>query len=210
MNNYYQELAQYTNRDIWLVTQRCQTARFELAWLWEEFKNDPIKYYRETDLYLFDLSMYQTVLQEQGFHKWLEGILKDFQIKTCLDFGGGIGEYAIITCKNGVKTDYLEIENSKTLEYAKHRFKTHNVNPGIFGLNDTFGKYDLIISMDVFEHIENNASIVEEVAKKCTYMICNTPEEIPYGPLYPQHISRIDNIREHFEQVTGRLWRSKK
>ena len=208
MKDFYQELSEYTGRNLNLVYERCQTARVELAWLWEQYKNDPIAYYRDSDLYIFDLSFYCQLIQDSGFYQQYEKILKDFQIKTCLDFGGGIGEYAIIACNNGIKTDYLEIEESKTLEYAKYRFKQYGVEPTILGLNDEIGKYDLIVAMDVFEHILDNKPVIEKCAQSCKYMICNTPEELPYNFIYPQHISKL-NLNPYFDLIEGRLWKSK-
>lgn len=206
--DFYQELAEYLHRNVEIVTRRCQIAYVELAWLWDKFKTDPIEYYRETDLYIYDLTFYMSILQEQGFYEWFKKVLKDFQIKSILDYGGGCGEIAILACQANIKTDYLEIEESQTLEYAKYRFKKYNVNPKIFGLKDEIGTYDLIIIMDVLEHIENNVPVIEELAKKCTYLVCNVPEEIPYNFLYPQHISTV-NLSQHFVQVAGRLWKSK-
>ena len=63
MTDFYAEMAEYTKRNKRLVEERCKTAFIELAWLWEECKNDPIAYYRESGLYTFDLSHYQTLLQ---------------------------------------------------------------------------------------------------------------------------------------------------
>ena len=175
---------------------------------WEEEKKDPIKYYKDSTDYIFDLTMYQQVLQDNGFHKVFERIIRDFSIKSVLDFGGGIGEYAVIACKAGIKADYVDIEGSKTEEYAKYRFQKYNVNPGILRLGDPLGKYDLIVAMDVFEHIENNAPVIESIAKSCVYLICNSPGEIPYGYMYPQHISAV-NLEPYFEYIGNRLWKSK-
>jgi 2-polyprenyl-3-methyl-5-hydroxy-6-metoxy-1,4-benzoquinol methylase len=206
--NFYKELSEYVGRNEDIVTEYCKIARIILAYKWEEEKKDPIKYYKDTDLYIYDLSFYQEILQSQGFFSWYEGILKDFKIKSVLDFGGGIGEYTIIASQKGLISDYVDIEGSKTEEYAKYRFKKYNVNPGVLNLNEPLKDYDLIIAMDVFEHIQNNVPVIENVANHCKYLICNEMREIPYDYFYPQHISAI-NLEPFFEHVTFRLWKSK-
>lgn len=204
----YEELADYTNRDLQLVTERCKIAPIELAWQFEANKDDLIKYYKESEFYIFDLTLYQTMLKEQGFHAWLAEFFYALKIKTALDFGGGIGEYAITACKKNIKTSYLEIAESKTLEYAKYRFKKHQVNPEILDLESTIENYDVIICMDVLEHIRDNEIITEKLAKHCKYFICNQQEEIPYNWIYPQHVSKL-NLEPYFDNIAGRLWKSK-
>ncbi|MDD4110205.1 MAG: methyltransferase domain-containing protein [Clostridia bacterium] len=207
--NFYKELSEYLGKDEQIVTEYCKIAPIVLAYKWQDEKEDPIKYYKESEDYICDLSMYQTMLQNNGFHEWLKKTLKDFNVKTFLDFGGGIGEYSIIASKLGTKTDYLEIEGSKTREYAEYRFKNHNVSPSILGIEDEYGKYDMICAMDVAEHLLDSERFFKDISKKCTYLICNEPKEIPYNWVYPQHISKIDCIYKYFDQIAGRLWKSK-
>jgi 2-polyprenyl-3-methyl-5-hydroxy-6-metoxy-1,4-benzoquinol methylase len=206
--NFYQELAEYVGRDVNIVAEYSKIARVVLAYKWEEEKADPIKYYKESSDYIYDLSFYQDILQGQGFFMWIESVIKDFRIKSVLDFGGGIGQYSIIASINGLEANYVDVEGSKTEAYAKYRFNKYNVSPGILKLGDPLKDYDLVIAMDVFEHIADNAPVIDDVAKHCKYMICNTPEEMPYNFMYPQHISRV-NLAPCFEQVSGRLWKSK-
>lgn len=208
MQTLYEELAEYTQRDLWLVTERSKTAVIELAWRWPMFKDMELDFYRESELYIFDLTSYQSVLRDRGFHTMFVQMLKRLDIKTMLDFGGGIGEYTILGLQNGVETDFLEVDGSYTMNYAKHRFKTHNLNPKILNENSQITYHDMVVAMDVFEHIKDPAPLITEIAKNCRYMVCNMPGELPYGPAYPQHIS-FPNLNKDFELVGNYLWKSR-
>lgn len=212
MQELYAELAEYVGRNANLVREYCQAARWVLAMKWEDEKDDPIKYYKESKDYIYDSTMYQQVLKEQGFHKYIADVIKDFQIKTVLDYGGGIGEYSIIADRAGAEmVDYTDISDSETEKYAKYRFAKHKAKVNVrslYSLSEDFPHYDLIIAMDVFEHIVDNVPIIEDVAHHCNYLICNTPEEMPYDWRYPQHVSYVF-LNPHFDYISGRLWKSK-
>ena len=205
--DFFQELTEYTGRNRRLVEERCKTAAIELAWIWEKYKDDPIAYYGETDLYIFDLSNYQAELQNKGFHWLLLDMLKKYQCKTILDFGGGIGHYTILAFQNGMKADFLEIEGSKTLEYAKWRFKKYGVNPEIFTeKTDLTGrKYDCLVAMDVFEHIDNPEPIIKKLSTITKYLFTNLEDGLPYTPIYPQHISKYE-LEPYFKRIDRYMW----
>lgn len=210
MKDFYAELVEYTGRPYELVQRRCETALIELAWKFvEDYEDDPIASYRDNDLYVFDLSHYQTLLQQGGFPGWLIDKLNKYKCKKVLDFGGGIGEYTILAWQNGIKADYLEVDGSKTMEYAKWRFAKYGFNPEILDITTELKgrKYDCVVAMDVFEHIEDPGPIIKKVSTITKYLIVN-PEELPYNFLYPQHISRFDDdLAKYFVKVDGHLWK---
>lgn len=204
--DFFQELTKYTGKPYDLVRERCIRSPVELAWLWYEYDN-PIDYYKDTSLYIFDLSNYQTALQELGFLDWYSKIIPEHNIKTVLDFGGGIGETTIIAAEQGADVTYLDITDSKTMEYAKWRFDKYNVKPKIIGHTEEFGNYDLIVAMDVLEHLENPQEMIEKFSKHCKYLVC--PDEMKtYDCYYPQHISHYD-LSTHFSKIALNLYKSK-
>ena len=209
MRDFYAELTEYTGRERELVQRRCEYSVYELAYTFN--KDDVISTYRDNDLYCFDLTHYQVLLRERGFHQLLVDILKRFNFKKILDFGGGIGEYVLLAIENGIEADFLEVAESETLKYAKWRFKKHGVNPKIFTeKTDLTGmKYDCVVAMDVFEHIENPEPVIKKCAEIARYLWCN-PFELPFNWLYPQHISKFDDdLRKYFEVVDRYLWERK-
>jgi len=208
MKNLYTELSQYTKKDLSLVTARCQIAHVELAWLWEKYKDDPIKFYKEADLYIFNLTYYQMRLQKNNIHNWYQHMIKKHGWKTGLDYGGGIGEQTILASQEGVKMDFLEIEGSKTLEYAKWRFKKYEIKPVFRSENYKINQdYDFIVAMDVLEHLENPKPVLQDIALHTKWLFCN-PEQIKYNWLSPQHISKF-NLELYFKHEDLYLWRRK-
>ena len=209
VRDFYQELSEYVKRDVELIKRRCEnSALVEIAWGWEKEKTDIIKHYRDNELYIFTLTHYQTLLEQRGTFDWYKGLIKRYGWKTMLDYGGGIGEYTIIASKMGVNMDFLEIKDSKTLKYAKWKFKKHGVAPEIFYEGHKLDKqYDCVICMDILEHVEDPEPIIKELAEHTRFIIAN-PDEVPYNWLFPEHISHVD-LREHFEIVDRYLWERK-
>jgi len=204
--DFYAELAEYCQRDRQLVEARCLCASTELAWLFPSYKDRVLEYYKETDLYIFGLSRYQTRLQEKDFHNWLAQFIRNYNIKSVLDYGGGIGEYTIVACKEGADTTYTDVWNSRTMVYANYRFAKHNVQPTIEGEGYKIDRdFDLIVAMDVLEHLPDPEPVIKDMAKHCTYLISN-PELIKYTYMFPEHISHPD-LTPYFYNVQGYLWK---
>jgi hypothetical protein len=206
----YRELAVYLREDLELVEARANSAGVEIAWQWRNWHRAPVEFYRSTDLYLFDLTHYQTMLHRSGWHRAFSDTLREMQPATLLDFGGGIGETTISAWKAGVPhIDYTDVRGSRTRAYAEHRFLTREIpqrNLRAHGEDFRFGSpYDVIVAMDVLEHLENPGPVIQQMANSSQYLISNA-DEIPYGPLNPQHISK-PNLGMYFEKVKGNLWR---
>lgn len=205
----YQELAEYTGRPLELVTQRCLTAPIELAWQWERYRDDPLRFYRESDLYIFDLTMYQTLQYERKFYDWYTRMIRTYGWRTMLDYGGGIGEYTIVAANERVTPVFLEVAGSRTLDYALWRFGRRGLG-GIEVWDENTelagSTFDFVVIMDVLEHLEEPAPLVAELAQCARFIIVN-PGEVPYNCIYPQHISRY-SLNPHFEHVERYLWRS--
>ena len=200
---FYEELAEYTGKPLPLVRDRCNYARFELAWRWPDRKSDS-DFYGSTDLYLFDLTMYAEHLKERGTYRWFRQMLKDKKIEVMVDYGGGIGEYSIIAEEEGIFASHLDLEGPLN-DYAEWRFKKRKLNIDMYEPSTEFTA-DLYVCMDVFEHIADPKPVIESIAKKCKYIMCN-PEEIPYNLVYPQHISRFD-LTPYFKKIDKYLWQS--
>jgi len=202
------ELVEYTGRDRELVKERCKTSRVELAWLWG-LRKDTIDFYRSTDLYIFDLTLYQSLIVPEVNYMMEE--IGNRRIKKILDFGGGIGEYTIRAIKEcGAEVTYLEIAGSQTLKYAEHRFKKHGVKPKIVDENYEWWKedWDAIVAMDVLEHLEDPAPVIEKFGKSTKFLFAN-PEKIMYNAVYPQHVSKpelkgFENIEINLYQNSAR------
>jgi 2-polyprenyl-3-methyl-5-hydroxy-6-metoxy-1,4-benzoquinol methylase len=208
MRDLYSELAEYVGRPRELVRARCQHASVELAWQFEKDKDDPIRHYRDSDLYVFALTRYQTELQEKYIHSWYQQMIKQRKMKTGLDFGGGIGEQTILGFEAGVeRMGFVEVLSSETYQYAEWRFKKHEVNPTYLNEESVINSdFDFVVAMDVFEHMENPQPVIENIARHTRYLFCN-PNEILYTLLYPQHISQY-SLKSFFMPLEIYLYES--
>lgn len=202
-----EDLVKFTGKPAELVKSRCKIAVVELAWLWH-FKKDILSFYRDTDLYIFDLTAYQSMIVPEV--NYMIEYIEKHKIKKILDLGGGIGEYTIrILQETKANVTFLELKDSKTLEYAKWRFKKHKVNPAIV-FEDFLWKnesWDAVIAMDVLEHLENANEMIADLERKAKFVFAN-PEKIKFNELYPQHISAYQLA--NFTEIGVNLYKNKK
>lgn len=207
-NQLLQDLIDYTKRPRDLVIARSKCAMVELAWQWKDHKDDKA-YYRDTDLYIFDLTKYQSQLVID-----VDMIIEELKVrglKKVLDFGGGIGEYTIRAIQEA-KCDvtFLDLKDSQTLAYAKYRFTKHKVSPKIIDEDYPWQAeaWDAVIVMDVIEHLnaEEAKRTLDALRQHAKYVIAN-PEYIKFNDLFPQHITHY--TLEGFERVGTMLWKNK-
>jgi len=123
------------------------------------------KFYQETPWYLYDLALWNA---HDNFY-YLMQQLPVFKNKRVLDFGGGIGTVAIALALKGNKVDYLDLP-SLTMDFAQYRAKEYKVYKKVTWLQelDFSRKYDIIIGIDVFEHLCNLREVMcslDEVLK---------------------------------------------
>ena len=191
------ELIEYTGKPRELVVQRAKTAFVELAWQWHE-KKDVLSYYRDSDLYIFDLTAYQSMLVPEV--NYMVEYVEREKIKKVLDLGGGIGEYTIRLMKEaGCEVTFLDLKDSKTMDYARWRFKKQGVKPTIVFEDYKWQNemWDAVVAMDVIEHLENAEETIANLERKAKFIFAN-PGKIKFNDLYPQHISayQLKNFRE--------------
>jgi len=204
------DLIAYTGREPELVRLRCKTAATELAWLWPQYADNPTAFYQATDLYLFDLTQYQLMLRGLRHAEWLaesvEGWIGERGGCRVLDYGGGIGEWALIAALAGADVTYFDLPGP-TLDYARWRFGRYGATVNVTTADPLERDYDVLIAMDVLEHLPDPDPTLARMARRCKFLICN-PEQIRYNALYPMHISRYDPS-PLFEHVAGYVWRPK-
>lgn len=207
-NGILSDLVEYTGKPRDLVIGRCRSAAAELAWQWYD-REDVLSYYRKTDLYMFDLTKYQSQLV-LDLNTMIEE-LRVRKLKKVLDIGGGIGEYTIRAVKEaGCDVTFLELKDSLTLKYATWRFTKHKVSPRIvfedFQWHDEH--WDAVFAMDVIEHMEEAEAkkTLDALKAKAKYVFAN-PEFLKFDDLTPQHITKF--TMEGFERSGTMIWRNK-
>lgn len=200
------DLINYTKVHPQLAMHRCEYAAIELAVQWKD-KKDVTDFYKTSDLYIFDLTNYQLMLEHSGHIKNMIQQMKTLGLKKVLEYGGGIGEFSLFCNEEGLDISYYDLP-SKTKDYALWRFKKHNGDKiKIAESNPLEENWDAVNIMDVLEHLEHPEQAIKKLAENAKYIFCN-PENIIYNVYFPQHISKYD-LTPYFEHVDTYLWKNK-
>lgn len=203
------DLIEYTGKSEDLVRERCKYSTQEMVWHWDKYKDNPLEFYRDTDLYIFDLTKYQSILVPTV--NYMVEYAKEFKIKKVLDLGGGIGEYTLrLSIDAECEVTYLDLKGSKTRAYAQWRFGQAGIDPKLLDEDADWHsqEWDAVVAMDVLEHMEKPImqKALEAMRKNAKYIFCN-PDQVRYNEIYPQHITRF--TLEGFERVDLNLYRNK-
>jgi len=171
----FNDLVEYTKLPRNKALRKCADSEKELALLWKEKKNI-IEFYQDTNLYLFDLTKYQLILEHCNLIKDMINQIKELKLSKILEFGGGIGEFSLLCFENEFDISYYELDG-KTKQYALWRFKKHNCDINIEKPDCLDKNWDIVNIIEVLEHLENPNEIIAKLKKNVRYVFCN-PDEI--------------------------------
>lgn len=141
------DLAAYLGKSTSEIVNRIKNYTVkELEPEWEKYQHD---IYTKSDIYLYDLTFWNI---QPDFHSRLRPVIKMTDGRV-LDFGGGIGTLSLFLARNGVEMFHYDLPGP-LLEYAKWRAKRHNAKiTFIENLDDYVEQFDLVIAIDVLEHL---------------------------------------------------------
>ena len=200
------DLVKYTNLPPYVVLKKCKTASKILASIWKERKSN-IEFYTNNELYIFDLTMYQLMLEYDDCINKMILQIKEYGWKKILEFWWWIWEFSRLCNQNWINSTYYDLD-WKIKEYALWRFNNHKCDDIIiWGGWVLDQKWDFINIMDVLEHLEKPEPIIEKLKQNTKYIFCN-PVEIKYNSTFPQHISKYD-IEKYFVHTSGHLWKNR-
>ncbi|MFN8578174.1 MAG: class I SAM-dependent methyltransferase [Candidatus Sericytochromatia bacterium] len=152
------ELMLYTRRPETEIINLISNSMTERNKEWEKYSEySIIDFHRLNESNIYCLSKWNCEEKYQSIIRYINYIAK-IKKGDILDFGGGIGELSINLASGKNKVDFLEVP-SKTLEYAKWRFRKRFLDIDIYtSLNQVKKEYDIIICLDVFEVLEKPLS----------------------------------------------------
>ena len=142
-------------------------------------------YYKSTTNYIFDLIMYNT---DDRVNTTIYPISKYSRAKI-LDFGGGIGEISRRLSFNN-KMFYYDIP-SKTQEFAKFVTEREGNNVTFLTEEELYKhKFNIIIAVDVFEHLEDPIGCVKKLINMTdkNNFILTTGLDFNMDEKHPQHL----------------------
>lgn len=110
--------------------------------------------------------------------------------KKVLDFGAGIGTYADMVRTAKQPVDCVEPDKSHTVELKKKGYKVYK------DISDVKEKYDVIYSLNVLEHIEDDTSALKELGKH----VSDRGSIVIFVPAFPLIFTKLDVKAEHFRR----------
>jgi len=158
-----QDLAKFLDRAPAYVRGRINDkAALRTAEIWRERNPQTLdeirRFYSETTEYLFDLAHWNA---SNTFKEVINYLPRVDGLKV-LDFGAGTGGLALLLHKRGADVDYLDLPGLVT-EFAK--FRSNGRVNFIDSLEGNSEAYDLIIAIDVFDHLPDLPEQLKMIAQ---------------------------------------------
>ena len=111
--------------------------------------------------------LFQSAVQMKDAHNYNDWVFSKFQKflrGRVLEVGCGIGTFTERIIKNGGYDEIVAIDISKhAIVFCKNRFRSPSITFRNINVSNMRGTYDLIICMNVLEHIENDQVIFEKM-----------------------------------------------
>ena len=162
-------------------------------------KSSITDFYKETEHYIYDLIKFNS----QGRIDSLLHPIRGINGYTILDFGGGIGLLSILLSHQN-KVFYYDVE-SRTKQFAM--FLNEKIGGKVTfldSLEEVYNKeYDMVIAMDILEHLENPMDVAYSLHKcvnKEHGLFYTTGMRFSINETLPMHIKKNMEFQVPFEK----------
>jgi 2-polyprenyl-3-methyl-5-hydroxy-6-metoxy-1,4-benzoquinol methylase len=195
----YEISACYDIPDLAQVDRYCSDALVTLRREWDE-KVDAghrasIENFYESPTTVYELMEWHSLRDDTGPLAYVLGldIARSYSVQSCLDFGSGVGSGALLFMRAGLEMTLADISTT-LLNFARWRIAKRGLRARFVDLKyETIpaANFDMILAMDVFEHLVDPAETVERLwraLKPGGLLFARIHAEI--DPNRPQHIAR--------------------
>lgn len=155
-------------------------------------------WYTETDFYVFDLLPYNGGPMFREKCEEVATLIKKLDVKSVIDFGGGLGVMAIYLRQNtDCKVYYSDLKGGVTYNFAKFLMNKFEINDiemlGDSELFDSELQVDLILATDCFEHIPN----MDDTFSKLTAHSFKIYHDSTFytDAIFPQHVYTPNHLQ---------------
>ncbi len=194
------EVARYYGMsDLAVVEQLCTGAVAAMRQEWEQqidsSRRASIEHFYQSATMVYDLMGWHSLRDDTGPLGYVLGleIAREQHVRTCLDFGSGVGSGALLFTQAGVRVTLADISTT-LLDFAHWRFTTRGLSAHFINLQPDAladASFDMILAMDVFEHLVDPVDAIERLWRALR------PDGLFFGRIqvedagtHPQHIVR--------------------
>ena len=189
--------AYYHVSDLTEVDRSCDLAVDTLRSEWnttvDSLQRSSVESFYETKTHIYDLMNWHTLRDDSGplAHVVALQIARAHNVRSCLDFGSGVGSGGLLFCRADIDTTLADISTT-LLDFARWRFELRRLPVRFVDLNTTSlpeAGFDMILAMDVFEHLVEPVGVAERLwraLKPGGLLFARIHAET--DPSHPQHI----------------------
>jgi 2-polyprenyl-3-methyl-5-hydroxy-6-metoxy-1,4-benzoquinol methylase len=163
--------AYYHSSDLTEIDRSCDSAVSTLKSEWEDTvdsrQRSSIESFYETKTHIYDLMNWHTLRDDSGPLAYVVAlqIARAHSVRSCLDFGSGVGSGGLLFCRADIDTTLADISTT-LLDFARWRFDLRRLPARFVDLKDTplpESSFDMILAMDVFEHLVDPVEVVQRL-----------------------------------------------
>jgi 2-polyprenyl-3-methyl-5-hydroxy-6-metoxy-1,4-benzoquinol methylase len=125
-------------------------------------------------------------------------VYKLFTGTNVLDLGCGVGRFAKVLKENNFKGEYKGIDFSKNaIKFCKKTFSYEFETSNIFDIIIE-DKYDIIILLEVLEHINNDIDFISMIPSNKTIIL-----SVPSfgGPSHVRYFKSIEDVKKRYNKL---------
>ena len=197
-NSLLKEVGAYHHTsDLTEIDRSCNLAVDTLKSEWKTTvdprQRSSIESFYETKTHIYDLINWHTLRDDSGPLAYVVAlqIARAHSVRSCLDFGSGVGSGGLLFCRADIDTTLADISTT-LLDFARWRFDLRRLPARFVDLKDRplpESSFDMILAMDVFEHLVDPVEVVQQLwraMKPGGLLFARIHAAI--DPNHPQHI----------------------
>lgn len=204
------ELGIYFNcSDLADIERRCQKGALTLKAEWlSKFRSGDSRtvehFYDQSEAYIYDLAWWHTLIEDNSPLAYVFALrfAQDQGCRQHLDFGSGISAGSMLFLRHGFASTSADI-SSRLLAFSRWRLHTRGYTAQLIDLKTEHvphSAYDIITAMDVFEHLVDPVTAVEQLwsaLRPGGFLFGRFHGDI--DPERPQHI--VSDFRPTFARI---------
>lgn len=134
-------------------------------------------FYRRSELYLYDLTVFAMSGTKDPYRRQLESLLP--RGSSVLDYGCGIGSDGLRLLEDGYRVAFADFENPST-RYLRWRLARRGLDAALYDIDgDVPSGFDAAYAFDVIEHVDDPFAFLAELERRAELVIVNLLAPVP-------------------------------